>query len=99
MSNPPYVRVSEKQEMQSNVLDNEPHLALFVTDDDPLKFYKCITDFAVDKLLSGGQLFFEINQYLGKEMMKLLDGYKFEGVVLRKDLNGNDRMIKGHINL
>ena len=98
VSNPPYVRQKEKQEMKPNVLDNEPSLALFVEDENPLKFYNTIAALAVDKLNAGGQLFFEINQYLGKEMMKLLDGYKFEGVVLRKDLNGNDRMIKGHVN-
>lgn len=98
VSNPPYVRQKEKQEMKPNVLDNEPSLALFVDDENPLKFYNTIAALAVDKLNADGQLFFEINQYLGKEMMKLLDGYKFEGVVLRKDLNGNDRMIKGHIN-
>jgi release factor glutamine methyltransferase len=92
------VRQKEKQEMKPNVLDNEPSLALFVDDENPLKFYNMIAALAVDKLNADGQLFFEINQYLGKEMMKLLDGYKFEGVVLRKDLNGNDRMIKGHIN-
>ena len=92
------MRQKEKQEMKPNVLDNEPSLALFVEDENPLKFYDTIAALAVDKLNAGGQLFFEINQYLGKEMMKLLDGYKFEGVVLRKDLNGNDRMIKGHVN-
>jgi len=99
VSNPPYVRYLEKQEMKPNVLDNEPSSALFVDDENPLKFYNTITALAVDKLNADGQLYFEINQYLGKEMMKLLDGYKFEGVMLRKDLNGNDRMIKGHINL
>jgi release factor glutamine methyltransferase len=99
VSNPPYVRYLEKQEMKPNVLDNEPSLALFVDDENPLKFYNTIAALAVDKLNADGQLYFEINQYLGKEMMKLLDGYKFEGVMLRKDLNGNDRMIKGHINL
>lgn len=98
VSNPPYVRQKEKQEMKPNVLDNEPSLALFVDDENPLQFYDTIAALAVDKLNADGQLFFEINQYLGKEMMKLLDGYKFDGVVLRKDLNGNDRMIKGHLN-
>lgn len=98
VSNPPYVRQKEKQEMKPNVLDNEPSLALFVDDENPLKFYDAIAALAVDKLNAEGQLFFEINQYLGIEMMKLLDGYMFDGVVLRKDLNGNDRMIKGHLN-
>lgn len=97
VSNPPYVRCLEKQEMNPNVLDNEPSLALFVDNENPLQFFDAIAALAVDKLNIDGQLFFEINQYLGKEMVTLLDAYKFEGVVLRKDLNGNDRMIKGHV--
>ena len=70
---------------------------MFVDNENPLQFFDAIAALAVDKLNIDGQLFFEINQYLGKEMVTLLDAYKFEGVVLRKDLNGNDRMIKGHV--
>jgi release factor glutamine methyltransferase len=95
VSNPPYVRELEKQEIQPNVLDNEPHLALFVKDDNPLIFYKAITDFAVKKLKPNGKLFFEINQYLGEETKQLLVDANFEAVELLKDLNGNDRMLKG----
>lgn len=95
VSNPPYVRELEKQEIKPNVLNNEPHLALFVENDNPLIFYKSITDFAVDKLKSNGSLYFEINQYLGQETKQLLVDAEFKAVELRKDLNGNDRMLKG----
>lgn len=95
VSNPPYVRELEKQEIQPNVLDNEPHLALFVEDNNPLIFYKAITDFAVKKLKPNGKLYFEINEYLGEETKQLLVDANFEAVELLKDLNGNDRMLKG----
>jgi len=95
VSNPPYVRELEKQEIQPNVLENEPHLALFVDDNNPLIFYKAITDFAVKKLKPKGKLYFEINQYLGEETKALLADANFEDVTLLKDLNGNDRMLKG----
>ncbi|WP_299127704.1 peptide chain release factor N(5)-glutamine methyltransferase [uncultured Winogradskyella sp.] len=95
VSNPPYVRHLEKKEMQPNVLDNEPHLALFVADNDPLVFYKAITDFAVDNLKQKGQLYFEINQYLGEDSIQLLNNESFEAITLKKDLSGNDRMLKG----
>ncbi len=95
ISNPPYVRQLEKADMKNNVLKNEPHLALFVDDHDPLVFYDAITDFASTYLKPAGQLFFEINQYLGKDMVSLLKNHGFQQVELKKDLNGNDRMIKG----
>ena len=95
VSNPPYVRHLEKKEIKPNVLDNEPHLALFVEDKNPLVFYKTITEFAVKNLKPKGQLYFEINQYLGRETMQLLIDANFEDVKLKKDLNGNDRMLKG----
>ncbi|NRD21142.1 peptide chain release factor N(5)-glutamine methyltransferase [Winogradskyella eckloniae] len=95
VSNPPYVRNLEKQEIKPNVLDNEPHLALFVEDDNPLIFYKAITEFAIKNLKPKGQLYFEINQYLGEDTMALLTDAEFEAVELLKDLNGNDRMLKG----
>ena len=95
VSNPPYVRELEKQEIKPNVLDNEPPLALFVDNENPLIFYKAITDFAFDKLKSSGSLYFEINQYLGQETKQLLVNTEFKAIELRKDLNGNDRMLKG----
>ncbi|MBA4317690.1 MAG: peptide chain release factor N(5)-glutamine methyltransferase [Flavobacterium sp.] len=97
VSNPPYVRELEKQEIKKNVLDNEPHLALFVEDDDALVFYRKIAELAQKNLSPNGQLFFEINQYLGKEMVELLGKMNFKNIELRKDIYGNDRMIKGTI--
>ncbi|MBC7846537.1 MAG: peptide chain release factor N(5)-glutamine methyltransferase [Flavobacterium sp.] len=97
VSNPPYVRELEKLEIKKNVLDNEPHLALFVDDKDALIFYRKIAELAQKNLSPNGQLFFEINQYLGKEMMELLEKMNFKNVELRKDIYGNDRMIKGAI--
>jgi release factor glutamine methyltransferase len=95
VSNPPYVRELEKQEIKKNVLDNEPHLALFVEDNDALIFYRKIADLALKNLSPNGQLFFEINQYLGKEMMELLESMRFKNIELHKDIYGNDRMIRG----
>ncbi|WP_343067623.1 peptide chain release factor N(5)-glutamine methyltransferase [Winogradskyella flava] len=95
VSNPPYVRHLEKQEMKPNVLDHEPHLALFVEDNDPLIFYRAIAEFAVKNLKQKGALYFEINQYLGEETKHLLLELDFDDVELRKDLNDNNRMLKG----
>ena len=95
VSNPPYVRNLEKLEMQANVLENEPHLALFVADDNALLFYKAITGFAVQHLKQNGQLFFEINEYLGPEMIQLLEDNGFKDVQLKQDFFGKDRMVKG----
>jgi release factor glutamine methyltransferase len=95
VSNPPYVRNLEKEEIKKNVLDNEPHLALFVEDNDALIFYRKIAELAQKKLSERGQLYFEINQYLGKEMIDLLEKMNFKNIELRKDIYGNDRMIKG----
>lgn len=97
VSNPPYVRELEKQEIKKNVLDNEPHLALFVDDNDALIFYRKIAELAQKNLSPNGQLFFEINQYLGKEMIDLLEKMGFKNIELRKDIYGNDRMIRGTI--
>ncbi|MGG8495034.1 peptide chain release factor N(5)-glutamine methyltransferase [Tenacibaculum sp. TC6] len=97
VSNPPYVRNLEKLEIKNNVLQNEPHLALFVDDNNPLVFYDKIADLAKKHLNDDGLLFFEINQYLGKEMIDLLKNKNFSSVELRKDLFGNDRMIKAKI--
>jgi release factor glutamine methyltransferase len=94
VSNPPYVRELEKAEIKANVLENEPHLALFVEDHDPLVFYRKIAELAKDHIKENGLLFFEINQYLGKEMLEMMHLLGFQNVVLKKDLFGNDRMIK-----
>ena len=93
VSNPPYVRNLEKAEIKKNVLAHEPHLALFVEDHDALIFYRKIAELAQKNLKANGQLYFEINQYLGKEMVDLLESMGFVAVALRKDIYGNDRMI------
>ncbi len=95
VSNPPYVRELEKEEIKKNVLDNEPHLALFVDDNDALIFYRKIAELAQKSLSPNGQLFYEINQYLGKEMIELLEKMGFINIELRQDIYGNDRMIRG----
>ncbi len=93
VSNPPYVRNLEKSEINKNVLDYEPHLALFVDDTDALLFYRKIAELAKINLTQNGQLFFEINQYLGKETVALLENLDFKNIQLHKDIYGNDRMI------
>jgi release factor glutamine methyltransferase len=94
VSNPPYVRALEKAEIKNNVLENEPHLALFVADENPLIFYSQIADLAKQQLSKNGLLFFEINQYLGKETIALLEEKGFKNIELRKDIFGNNRMVK-----
>lgn len=93
VSNPPYVRNLEKSEIKPNVLEYEPHLALFVEDTDALLFYRKIAQQAKQNLSENGMLFFEINQYLGKETVELLEDLGFNNVLLKKDIYGNDRMI------
>lgn len=94
VSNPPYVRENKKQLMQNNVVKNEPHLALFVPDADPLLFYKKIISLAKTHLKPGGNLYFEINEAYGKETVNLLINSGFMQVELKKDFYGKDRMIK-----
>ncbi len=94
VSNPPYVRNSEKVLMQKNVLDYEPALALFVDDNDPLKFYRAIAEFSMIKLKSGGLLFLEINESLGAETVALLKTTGFSDIIIRKDINDKNRMVK-----
>lgn len=93
VSNPPYIPASEHHEMDRNVTEFEPHLALFVHDNDPLLFYRKIAAFAAEHLTVRGRLYFEIHQSLGRECCQLLESLGFQSVVLRKDLSGNDRMI------
>lgn len=95
VSNPPYVRELEKELMKPNVLNNEPHLALFVSDENPLLFYKAITKFAVNNLSANGMLFFEINEYLGADMIQLFKDYNFTNIELKQDIFKKNRMIKG----
>lgn len=94
VSNPPYVRMLEKEEIKPNVLEFEPHLALFVEDNDPLLYYRKIAQLAKKNLNENGKLYFEINQYLGKETVGLLESLGFTNIRLFKDIYGNDRMVK-----
>ncbi len=94
VSNPPYVRDSEKPGLRNNVKAYEPEEALFVPDKDPLLYYKAITKFAGEHLKTGGNLFLEINQYLGKATLALLQEEDFTKIELKKDIFGKDRMIK-----
>jgi release factor glutamine methyltransferase len=93
VSNPPYVRMLEKAEIKTNVLDFEPHLALFVQDDDALLFYRKIAQLAKKNLVENGKLYFEINQYLGEETTALLAELGFNNIELHKDIYECDRMI------
>ncbi len=93
VSNPPYVTLYEQEKMHENVLNHEPHLALFVPENDPLIFYKAIADFALRKLKPGGKIYLEINQYLADDTQKLYNDKGFN-TELRKDMQGNFRMIK-----
>ncbi|MBR4676487.1 MAG: peptide chain release factor N(5)-glutamine methyltransferase [Bacteroidales bacterium] len=95
VSNPPYVTEGEKILMQKNVLDYEPFTALFVPDDDALKFYKRISEFAASHLTKGGKLFFEINENFGKQTAQLVESYGFNEVEVIKDFYGKDRFVKG----
>lgn len=94
VSNPPYVLESEKASMHSNVMDFEPHIALFVDDADPLCFYKIIGELAIQKLYAGGSLYVEINRAKGQEVIGLFRNIGFGFVEMRKDLFGNARMVK-----
>jgi release factor glutamine methyltransferase len=94
VSNPPYVLESDKQMMSTNVLEYEPHLALFVSSDDPLLFYRAIATMATRKLNANGVLYFEIHENYGQEALDMLSLKGFKELELRKDLQGKDRMVK-----
>lgn len=94
VSNPPYVMEKEKKDMPLNVLRFEPNEALFVPDDDPLVFYRAISEFASHFLCEGGWLYFEINEQLGNEIMLLLKHRGFSNVEIKKDINDKERMIR-----
>ncbi len=94
VSNPPYVTEADKLLMHKNVTGFEPHIALFVPEREPLLFYDAIADFALERLCDGGQLFFEINESLGKKTVALLKAKSFRDIELRKDMSGRDRMVR-----
>lgn len=95
VSNPPYVLASEKDQMHPNVLDHEPHLALFVEDEDPLLFYRIIAQKAKQALRTGGSLYFETNETKAEEVCQLLQGLGYAEVEKKSDINGKERMVKG----
>lgn len=95
VSNPPYIRQSEKNLMNSNVLDFEPHSALFVEDPDPLIFYREILKIAENILLPGGRIYFEINEAMGRQMNDLMAEFNYKSVGIVKDINGKERFAKG----
>ena len=94
VSNPPYIPVKDKNAMRENVLQYEPHLALFADDDDPLIFYRGIIQFSRDHLRPGGLLFFEIHEQLAKDVMSLLSSGNYQQIVHKQDMQGKDRMIR-----
>jgi len=95
VSNPPYVRECERVHMQKNVLDFEPAEALFVPDNDPLKFYKALVMWGITLLKPGGSIYLEINESCGRDVVELFESSGYSDVVIRKDLSGKDRMVRG----
>ena len=94
VSNPPYITPAEKVHMQQNVTQFEPHLALFVPDNDPLIFYRKIAELAMGHLRSGGHLYLEINEKFGNQTADLLASHGFIKIILKQDINGKERMTK-----
>ncbi|ATL47704.1 protein-(glutamine-N5) methyltransferase, release factor-specific [Chitinophaga caeni] len=95
VSNPPYIKESEKKQMQKNVLDYEPGIALFVPDHDPMLFYRTIASIAMEKLRKGGKIFFEINEAHAPEVEGCLHDAGFHNVLRKQDIFGKDRMVSG----
>ncbi len=97
VSNPPYIKSSEAKSMSDNVLNFEPHIALFVPDNDALIFYKNIAKFGMTHLKKDGNIYAEINEALGEQVIRLFETYSYKNIELRKDMQGKDRMIKATI--
>jgi release factor glutamine methyltransferase len=95
VSNPPYIKISEKETMKKNVLEYEPSLALFVESEDALLFYRKIADFALKTLMPGGRIYFEINGSLGPETKQLIENKGFKNVELIKDMSDKNRILRG----
>ncbi|MFD1552804.1 peptide chain release factor N(5)-glutamine methyltransferase [Putridiphycobacter roseus] len=95
VSNPPYVLVSDKEKMANNVLQFDPHLALFVSDEDPLLFYRSILNYSNLHLKVNGWIYFEIHESFGKEMNALLASFGYKNISVLPDLQGKDRMVIG----
>ncbi len=97
VSNPPYITINERDEMEENVIKYEPSIALFVPNQNPLLFYRAISIYALTHLRKGGMLYFEINQQYGKETVAMMQELGFNDVELRCDLNNNERMVRGRL--
>ena len=97
VSNPPYIPMQEMEIMQKNVLDFEPHQALFVTNEDPLVFYRKIGEFALTHLKSSGHLYFELNEFYAEKTQELIQGLGFKNVEITQDLSEKNRMLKASI--
>jgi len=98
VSNPPYIPVKEKQQMRENVVNHEPHIALFVADDDPVIFYKKISKLAAIKLSSGGQVFVEMHEHLSDEVVNVFEVAAFTDITVKEDLQGKKRMLRATYN-
>ena len=99
VSNPPYVPFNDKVQMRSNVVDHEPHTALFVPDKDALIFYKALAEFGKKRLYKNGSIYMEIHEGLGKDVTMLFKDFGYSNIELKKDMQGKDRMVKvGPIN-
>ena len=94
VSNPPYVPLKDKQQMNANVVDHEPHTALFVADEDPLIFYKTLADFGKKRLYENGRIYMEIHEETGKDLVNFFKETGYNNVELKKDMQGKDRMIR-----
>ncbi|HSF52743.1 MAG TPA: peptide chain release factor N(5)-glutamine methyltransferase [Algoriphagus sp.] len=99
VSNPPYIPIEEKGQMHHNVLDYEPDLALFVSNEDPLIFYRAISEKGKKLLKPSGKIYFEINERFGNAVADLLETLGYQNVRIIKDLNGKDRMVAGQVSL
>jgi release factor glutamine methyltransferase len=94
VSNPPYVPLKDKAQMHANIVDHEPHTALFVPDNDPLIFYRAIMQFGKKRLYETGTIYMEIHEEIGKDVVKLFEENGYTNVELRKDMQGKERMVK-----
>lgn len=97
VSNPPYIPESDKEDMAPNVLHYEPQLALFVPNNQPLKFYQAVAEFGVRNLSGSGVLYFEIHESFGPETVKLLANLGYSNILVKKDLQGKDRMVRAEL--
>jgi len=94
VSNPPYIPIAGKTAMNPNVVNHEPHIALFVPDNDELLFYKALAKFGKHRLYKNGAIYMEIHEGLGKDVVKLFEMEGYSHVELKKDMQGKDRMVK-----